>query len=332
MRDNTLLLQILTIAHVYGHNDFFKNNFTYRTTRAALTIELFKTHALRVRRYTEDPSIGVDKVEHVLDAAHALSWQCRRNLAIRKLSHAEQLERLVEAGELPLESLHPGGLETTRELADLCGIATGTAVLDLACGTGESACFLAEHYGTRVVGIDLSDRLLERARRKAPARGLDIAFARADLQKLPFADATFDAAICECTLCLCDKERALTEMARVIRRGGRVRMHDLYWRAQVRSALKNRLAELEGERPETLTGWEELFRGAGLADIVALDRSEMFRRWMKGARRQIGVSGLLSLGRAILRRWGLSGLLRIMRSERIFSSKHLGYCIVVGSR
>jgi hypothetical protein len=72
MRDNTLLLQILTIAHVYGHNDFFKNNFTYRTTRASLTIELFKAHALRVRHYAEDPSIGVEKVEHVLDAAHAL--------------------------------------------------------------------------------------------------------------------------------------------------------------------------------------------------------------------------------------------------------------------
>jgi stage V sporulation protein R len=97
MRDNTLLLQILTIAHVYGHNDFFKNNFTYRSTRASLTIELFKAHALRVRHYAEDPSIGVEKVEHLLDAAHALSWQCRRNLAIRKLSHSEQLERLVEA-------------------------------------------------------------------------------------------------------------------------------------------------------------------------------------------------------------------------------------------
>ena len=39
MRDNTLLLQILTIAHVYGHNDFFKNNFTYSSTRAEYTIE-----------------------------------------------------------------------------------------------------------------------------------------------------------------------------------------------------------------------------------------------------------------------------------------------------
>ena len=36
MRDNTLALQVLTIAHVYGHNDFFKNNFTFRPTRARI--------------------------------------------------------------------------------------------------------------------------------------------------------------------------------------------------------------------------------------------------------------------------------------------------------
>ncbi len=86
MRDNTLCLQILTIAHVYGHNDFFKNNFTFQSTRAEFTIGTFKSHADRVRSYIEDPSIGVDRVEAVLDAAHALSLQCRRNLAVRKLS------------------------------------------------------------------------------------------------------------------------------------------------------------------------------------------------------------------------------------------------------
>jgi stage V sporulation protein R len=101
MRDNTLLLQVLTIAHVYGHNDFFKRNFTYRTTHAEYTIELFKAHALRVRRYVEDPSIGIDKVEHIMDAAHALSLQRRRNLAIRKLSQAEQVERALESARPP---------------------------------------------------------------------------------------------------------------------------------------------------------------------------------------------------------------------------------------
>src|SRR5205814_5339364 len=73
MRDNSLLLQILTIAHVYGHNDFFKNNFTFQTTRAEYTISTFKAHGNRVRAYVENPSIGLEKVEAVLDAAHAVS-------------------------------------------------------------------------------------------------------------------------------------------------------------------------------------------------------------------------------------------------------------------
>ncbi len=109
MRDNTLLLQILTIAHVYGHNDFFKRNFTFSLTRAEFTIEVFKAHALRVRRYVEDPSIGIEKVERIMDAAHALSLQRRRNLSIRKLTQAEQVERALETArpaEDPFKSIH----------------------------------------------------------------------------------------------------------------------------------------------------------------------------------------------------------------------------------
>ncbi len=98
MRDNTLLLQILTIAHVYAHNDFFKNNFTFLSaTRAEYTLEMFKAHALRVRRYVEDPSVGIEKVERVVDAAHALQLQRSRNFAIRKLNREEQAERAIDA-------------------------------------------------------------------------------------------------------------------------------------------------------------------------------------------------------------------------------------------
>lgn len=109
MKDNSLLLQILTIAHVYGHNDFFKNNFTFKSTTAAYIAAQFKAHAMRVRKYLEDPSIGIDKVEPVLDAAHALSLQCRRNLAIRKLSEEEARARALEEAQPkydPLQVLH----------------------------------------------------------------------------------------------------------------------------------------------------------------------------------------------------------------------------------
>ena len=109
MTDNSLCLQVLTIAHVYGHNDFFKNNFTFKSTGAEHTISRFKVHADRVRTYLEDPSIGVEKVESILDAAHGLSLQCRRNLAIKKLTPREQRERMIEAARPtadPFEDLH----------------------------------------------------------------------------------------------------------------------------------------------------------------------------------------------------------------------------------
>jgi len=109
MRDNSLALHILTMAHVYGHNDFFKNNFTFRSTRAEFTIETFKSHANRVRHYVEDPSIGLEKVEAVLDAAHALSLQCRRNLAIKKPTANEERQMKLEEFEPrvdPFRSIH----------------------------------------------------------------------------------------------------------------------------------------------------------------------------------------------------------------------------------
>lgn len=102
MRDNSLLLQILTIAHVYGHNDFFANNFTFTSgTRAEYTLEMFKSHAHRIGSYIEDPSIGIDAVEEALDHAHALSYQATRNLAIKKLTQEQQRQRAWERAQIP---------------------------------------------------------------------------------------------------------------------------------------------------------------------------------------------------------------------------------------
>lgn len=109
MQDNSLCLQILTIAHVFGHNDFFANNFTFKTTNAPDVIDMFKRHRDRVQSYESDPSIGVDKVERILDAAHALAIQCQRNLAIKKLSIDEQRQDLFNqaAGPVdPYQSIH----------------------------------------------------------------------------------------------------------------------------------------------------------------------------------------------------------------------------------
>jgi stage V sporulation protein R len=104
MRDNSLCLHVLTIAHVYGHNDFFKNNFTFKSTRAEFTIGTFKAHAQRVRAYMEDPSIGADRVENILDEAHALSLQRRRNLTPDE--EREQLLGNAQPAHDPFKRVH----------------------------------------------------------------------------------------------------------------------------------------------------------------------------------------------------------------------------------
>jgi len=73
MKDNSLLSQILVMSHVCGHVDFFKNNTHFKHTRPELVLDMFKQHARRIRTYREDPSIGDDKVEEWLDAAHSVA-------------------------------------------------------------------------------------------------------------------------------------------------------------------------------------------------------------------------------------------------------------------
>jgi stage V sporulation protein R len=93
MIDNPLSMQVLTMAHVYGHNDFFKNNIHFSKTRPEFTLEAFKRHAERVRKYVETPGIGYDRVENILDAAHAIRFQCDRNIFVKKLSEKQQEEK-----------------------------------------------------------------------------------------------------------------------------------------------------------------------------------------------------------------------------------------------
>lgn len=243
------------------------------------------------------------------------------------------LEALIESEVLPLEVLHPGGLDTTRALAELCRVSESTPVLDVASGTGESACFLADSFGAAVVGVDHSARMVQRADRKARGRRTRLVeFVRGDAHRLPFRDEEFEVVISECTLSLLDKVTALGEMARVVRSGGRIGVHEICWREGAPERLKQRLFELEGERPESLAGWRRLFEDAGLHDVRAVDRSELIPLWMDESKRSLGLGVQLRAAGRVLRRWGLGGLRRVFASERLFRSEHLGYAMVVGEK
>jgi stage V sporulation protein R len=84
MRENPAYLQILIMAHCVGHSDFFKNNRMFANTNPEGVVSKMRAAKKRIQSYTEDPSIGIDEVESVLDAAHALQWQTHRYGQVRR--------------------------------------------------------------------------------------------------------------------------------------------------------------------------------------------------------------------------------------------------------
>jgi len=92
MRENALYIHILTMAHCVGHSDFFKQNRMFSHTDPSNIISSFKSAAKYVRQLIEDPSIGIDKVENILDAAHSIKYQVPRYPGIKYKTRAEIIE------------------------------------------------------------------------------------------------------------------------------------------------------------------------------------------------------------------------------------------------
>jgi ubiquinone/menaquinone biosynthesis C-methylase UbiE len=107
-------------------------------------------------------------------------------------------------------------------VAELVGPLDGRCVLDVGCGDGALAEALAR-AGAQVTGIDADRHMLAAARERFAAARLEAALLQADAQAQPFGDARFDAVVAVTVLCLLRQpERALAEMARVLKPGGRL--------------------------------------------------------------------------------------------------------------
>jgi SAM-dependent methyltransferase len=116
-------------------------------------------------------------------------------------------------------------LVTSELLCESVDLHAGERVLDVACGSGNAALAAARRF-CRVIGVDGAPALLERARRRAEAEGLEVAFLEGDADHLPFPDGAFEAVLSACgaVVCTLDEERRAAELLRVCRPGGRIGM------------------------------------------------------------------------------------------------------------
>ena len=128
------------------------------------------------------------------------------------------------------ETLHPGGLALTNRLGRLMGIQRDDWVVDLASGRGVSAMAVSRAFHCRVAGVEFSRAATAGA--AAASRATPVApqafFLQGDAENPPLASSKFDAVLCECSMSIFpDKSRAVREMRRLLRPGGRLGLSDV---------------------------------------------------------------------------------------------------------
>ena len=197
---------------------------------------------------------------------------------------------------------HIGGREATQALVELCHIGEGAHVLDVGCGVGVTPVWIADKYRCRVVGVDISARMIERSKERARKEGLSdtVEFRQADAQDLPFDDGAFDAVITESVTSFPgDKQRAVREYVRVTKPGGYVGLNESVWiKTPPPPDVVAWVSQDIGAsvQPLTADAWVGLLQAAGLTDIIARSSRVDTQEEARG----------------ILRRYGLGEFLRIM--------------------
>jgi len=235
---------------------------------------------------------------------------------------------------------HLGGFETTKELVELCHIGKDTYVLEVGCGVGATACYLAKKYGCRVVGVDLRESMIARSNERAQKESVEdrVEFRVADAQGLPLDDALFDVVICESVATFIeDKERVVSEYARVTAPGGYVGLNEELWIETPPAQLVEQVGHIWDIKPDipTFDGWMELLEGAGLRDIVVRtykfnarrESSQMKRYGFQDMWRMFYRTLLLYIRNPAFREYMAE---RQRLPKDIF--EYLGYAIFVGRR
>jgi len=171
----------------------------------------------------------------------------------------------------------PGVLAWKSALIDGLSLSPGAHVLDIGCGLGSDAFDLADRVGPRgfVTGVDVSEVLIAEAIRRLGSHSVNARFEVGDAQALRFPEHTFDAVRTERMLMhVPDATLALSEMARVLRAGGRMAVQDFDWETQFcDSPHKDTTRKIALSFCDSMkNGWigrrlPRLFREVGMIDV-----------------------------------------------------------------
>jgi len=197
-------------------------------------------------------------------------------------------------------SKHSGGFEATNDLLSLCHIEDAHEVLNAGCGVGVGPAYIAKTYNCHVVGVDISEKMIEWSRRRAREARVEnkVDFRTADVLELPFEADRFDVVICESVLAFIeDKQRAIREFLRVTKPGGYVGLNEAFWMKQPSPEMLERVKDALGPSIPTIEIWQALWESSGLQERVVKIHQIDARAEIKSRLEWVG-------WRWILRAWG----------------------------
>lgn len=115
---------------------------------------------------------------------------------------------------------HPGGLQLSKKILSRENITKKTRILDVGCGTGQTAAYLAETYQCEVTCLDQNEMMVEKAKKRFQARNLAIETQCGSVECLPFANHSFDLILSESVTTFTDLSKTLPELRRVLKPNG----------------------------------------------------------------------------------------------------------------
>ncbi len=210
-------------------------------------------------------------------------------------------DRLAQNWPEPREQLHAGGWQSTRDLVRELGMQGGYAVLEVCCGEGGSAVWMARAVGVRISGLDIVYPAIAAAQHRAQSEGVEAvcAFVHGNLFHLPLQDASFDVVYGQDPDGFAHKQRivAFQECLRVLRPGGRFGMHHWIPGVDAPRAFVDRLDQVNVEMGFPSHGdvcadaYMAAMRDAAFRDIRMLDWSARYRQHMQGIRARMQAHG-----------------------------------------
>ncbi len=232
--------------------------------------------------------------------------------------------------------VRPGGHRSTDELFSLAALRSEDRVLDVGCGVGATGIEIVQRFGSQVTVSDKSELMLAEARANVERAGLAerIDVDRGDIVSLPYENDTFDVTIVEAVTMFVDRERAIREVVRVTKPGGRILDHEFCWRDRPNLEALEILRQpmmCPGINFDDVRNWEMLFERHGVSEIESIVGPFALMK----PRQFVADEGLRNtariVGRACSRRVYMRKTAWLMRNIVSIMPK-LGYIVLKGTK